>query len=537
MSGTIGAAAAGLGWLRAHGVAGSERAGGSGAGRRASRGIAVRSRGRASARCSAEPRGQRVHGPERRARGRRPSGRRSERHRRPDRRQRAADSPRRARAGFARAATTRSRPASPAATTTNCCLPCRAARAAGCGSSSGRRAGCALTRIGELTERPATRHRARRSRRTAARRIRPLLATSRCWSLPHPVAGSSSCCTPTTRRSGPRRRTRWACSSGFLRCSGSTPCSAWRCAFIFNLNRVAVRARRLLEPAVDPAGLLHAGDHRRAPPSWASTSRRGRSRKRCGRVSAASWGEFAGLAHAPDAADVGLRPRVDASARSLLAAIAYRVSLVDDPRAPQAHLAQAGRNRLIRRQFQQDTPQQYGFGPFDRGGPARYSGQRPPAPDSNLMFLSRSTGRKIVATTTAAVTFALLYEVTTLDSRYAARQAEVRESSASPAPGARLRFTATGYCKGTTTASGVNVRTGIAAADPDLLRSARSSRSTGWASSTTASTRSWTPARGAGPPHRHLHVELQRGAGARAPRACRSPSCASAGTPRPARPA
>lgn len=85
------------------------------------------------------------------------------------------------------------------------------------------------------------------------------------------------------------------------------------------------------------------------------------------------------------------------------------------------------------------------------------------------MFLSRSTGRKIVATTTAAVTFALLYEVTTLDSRYAARQEELREATASPAPGARLRFTATAYCKGTTTASGVNVRTGIVAADPDLL--------------------------------------------------------------------
>jgi 3D (Asp-Asp-Asp) domain-containing protein len=83
------------------------------------------------------------------------------------------------------------------------------------------------------------------------------------------------------------------------------------------------------------------------------------------------------------------------------------------------------------------------------------------------MFLSRSTGRKILATATAALTFALLYEVTTLDSRYAARQAELRDGP--PAPGARLRFTATAYCKGTTTASGVNVRTGIAAADPDLL--------------------------------------------------------------------
>jgi 3D (Asp-Asp-Asp) domain-containing protein len=85
------------------------------------------------------------------------------------------------------------------------------------------------------------------------------------------------------------------------------------------------------------------------------------------------------------------------------------------------------------------------------------------------MFLSRSTGRKLVATATAAICFALLYEVTALDSRYAARRAELREATAVPAPGARLRFTATAYCKGTTTASGVNVRTGIAAADPDIL--------------------------------------------------------------------
>lgn len=85
------------------------------------------------------------------------------------------------------------------------------------------------------------------------------------------------------------------------------------------------------------------------------------------------------------------------------------------------------------------------------------------------MLLSRSTGRKILATAAAAVTFAFLFEVTVLDSRYAARQAESRDATALPAPGARLRFTATAYCKGTTTASGVNVRKGIAAADPDLL--------------------------------------------------------------------
>jgi 3D (Asp-Asp-Asp) domain-containing protein len=85
------------------------------------------------------------------------------------------------------------------------------------------------------------------------------------------------------------------------------------------------------------------------------------------------------------------------------------------------------------------------------------------------MLISRSIGRKIVATTTAAAGFVLLYEGTVMDSRLAVRRAVELEANAAPAPGAHLRFTATAYCKGTTTASGVNVRTGIAAADPDLL--------------------------------------------------------------------
>jgi 3D (Asp-Asp-Asp) domain-containing protein len=85
------------------------------------------------------------------------------------------------------------------------------------------------------------------------------------------------------------------------------------------------------------------------------------------------------------------------------------------------------------------------------------------------MLISRSIGRKVLATLTAGVGFVLLYEVTVMDSKYAARQVTKQEATAPPSPGARLRFTATAYCKGTTTASGVNVRTGIAAADPDLL--------------------------------------------------------------------
>jgi 3D (Asp-Asp-Asp) domain-containing protein len=83
--------------------------------------------------------------------------------------------------------------------------------------------------------------------------------------------------------------------------------------------------------------------------------------------------------------------------------------------------------------------------------------------------ISKSDGRKLLATGVAAVAFVSIYQVTTVDSRYAARQAVLREASAVPAPGARLRFAATAYCKGDLTASGVWPRTGVAAADPTLL--------------------------------------------------------------------
>ncbi len=87
------------------------------------------------------------------------------------------------------------------------------------------------------------------------------------------------------------------------------------------------------------------------------------------------------------------------------------------------------------------------------------------------MIISRSAGRKVLATSVAALAFAFLFDATVLDSRHVAQLAELSEL-ASPGPaktGAKLRFTATAYCKGTTTASGVNVRNGIAAADPQLL--------------------------------------------------------------------
>ena len=86
------------------------------------------------------------------------------------------------------------------------------------------------------------------------------------------------------------------------------------------------------------------------------------------------------------------------------------------------------------------------------------------------MLLTRSLKQKIAATCGAMFGFVLLYEVTMLDSKTTeARTIEIRETTAKPAAGLRLRFTSTAYCKGTTTASGAAVRAGIAAADPDLL--------------------------------------------------------------------
>src|SRR5262245_7901262 len=85
------------------------------------------------------------------------------------------------------------------------------------------------------------------------------------------------------------------------------------------------------------------------------------------------------------------------------------------------------------------------------------------------MIISGSFWRKTIVTVIAAGAFASLYEVTALDSRYAARQAILRETVALPSPGARLAFSATAYCKGMTTTSGVAVQTGIVAADPELL--------------------------------------------------------------------
>jgi 3D (Asp-Asp-Asp) domain-containing protein len=63
--------------------------------------------------------------------------------------------------------------------------------------------------------------------------------------------------------------------------------------------------------------------------------------------------------------------------------------------------------------------------------------------------------------------FTLLYEATVIDSR-SVGSLELT-AVAAPAATTRSAFAATAYCRGETTASGVPVRAGIAAADPKIL--------------------------------------------------------------------
>lgn len=81
--------------------------------------------------------------------------------------------------------------------------------------------------------------------------------------------------------------------------------------------------------------------------------------------------------------------------------------------------------------------------------------------------ISHSAWRKLLVVLVGIVGFVLVFEVTMFDSREASPQGAVEP--APPAGGARLQFSATAYCKGTTTASGVAVRAGIAASDPAVL--------------------------------------------------------------------
>ena len=72
--------------------------------------------------------------------------------------------------------------------------------------------------------------------------------------------------------------------------------------------------------------------------------------------------------------------------------------------------------------------------------------------------------RRALAATVVVAAVLFVFVTTIRDSTE-----EVFDASGRPRLGSALRFEATAYCKGATTAAGVAVRTGMAAADPALL--------------------------------------------------------------------
>src|SRR4051794_18160892 len=83
-------------------------------------------------------------------------------------------------------------------------------------------------------------------------------------------------------------------------------------------------------------------------------------------------------------------------------------------------------------------------------------------------MLARSVWGKALLTLVVALGFVYLYEVTIPDSRFFGLEG-VMDAAAPPQAGSRLAFSATAYCKGAVTASGVPIQSGIVAADASLL--------------------------------------------------------------------
>jgi 3D (Asp-Asp-Asp) domain-containing protein len=89
-----------------------------------------------------------------------------------------------------------------------------------------------------------------------------------------------------------------------------------------------------------------------------------------------------------------------------------------------------------------------------------------------MAVLARSFKRKLAVTSIAALGFVWLYEVTIPDSRFSMIPLgfeRMIDAKGAPVAGGRFAFTATAYCKGFVTSSGVAVQSGVMAADPALL--------------------------------------------------------------------
>ncbi len=87
-------------------------------------------------------------------------------------------------------------------------------------------------------------------------------------------------------------------------------------------------------------------------------------------------------------------------------------------------------------------------------------------------MIAHSLWWKVLVTVVAVGGFVWLYEETIPDSKISMLPIGFNaalDPTTSPAPGVRQAFSATAYCKGLVTSSGVSAQTGVVAADPSLL--------------------------------------------------------------------
>src|SRR5262245_7842654 len=89
-----------------------------------------------------------------------------------------------------------------------------------------------------------------------------------------------------------------------------------------------------------------------------------------------------------------------------------------------------------------------------------------------MKFLTRSHSNRLVVMVVVIGALMVMYEATTFDLLPWGVLSGISNPSA-PVPGARLDFSATAYCKGSTTAAGTQPRTGVAAADDSILPAGR----------------------------------------------------------------
>jgi len=86
-------------------------------------------------------------------------------------------------------------------------------------------------------------------------------------------------------------------------------------------------------------------------------------------------------------------------------------------------------------------------------------------------MFARSGWQKLFATVVLLIVFIAIYDVTIRDAHFSVLPdfSHATDPSGAPVPGVQLAFSATAYCKGLVSSSGVAAQAGVMAGDPTIL--------------------------------------------------------------------